>query len=479
MQLEAWFDGELPVEAAPADMAWHLTQCPSCFRHLETLSRLRVGIRRAGGAPVLPESVPADRLATVVADAPPRRHLSRALVAVPAVVVLLAAAVIGVDQVRVNGRLSADHTVGSGASSSSHGNTGASGTRTTDASASTAGSAPARNGSSQNTAVASGAPGSSSKGALPNAAIGVLRLAVIVPTQGATAAEGAEVTDAVRQAVAEADASGGVNGAPVQLSVVPAEDSAAVAALAGTVTAVVGGFGNAPASSLPWLLPADPWESGTSVVAAELTPAEAGARLGQDLLQRGDTGLVGVVVGSGPDAGLETGLAQEVSVAPVSAPSSGACLPAVAALEAQGVEAVAVAGSPALATSCVSALGALAWAPPDGVLLPPSAAYGGVTTAGLVPGTAVYTVLGLPWPGSSNPGAARFRSEVPGVTSYRALVSFAAVEMAVQVARSTGSLGLDKLAAGTWQNDLYDFAGVANVGARVVQETAGSWVSAP
>jgi hypothetical protein len=102
-----------------------------------------------------------------------------------------------------------------------------------------------------------------------------------------------------------------------------------------------------------------------------------------------------------------------------------------------------------------------------------------VSAAGLVPGTAVYTVLGLPWPGSSNPGAARFRSEVPGVSSYRALVSFAAVEMAVQVARSSGALQLDRIAGGSWQNDLYDFAGVANVGAQVVQQSAGGWISAP
>jgi hypothetical protein len=478
MQLEAWFDGELPVDAAPADMSWHLTECPACFRHLETLSRMRVGVRRAAGAPVLPETVPAERLSALATAAPPRRHLSRVLVAVPAAAVLVAAAVVGTTQLRVHDRLSADHA-GAGTSSSAHGaSPSATGTKPTNAPGSTVGSTQGRSSSSA-TSVASGAPGAPTRGLVVNSPIGTLTLAVVVPTQGAAAAEGAAITDAVRQAVADANASGGFHGAPVQLTVVPAENSAAVAGLAGTVTAVVGGFGNSPSSSLPWLLPADPWASGPSVVASELTPAEAGARLGQDLLQRGDNGAVGVVMGSGPDTGLEAGLAQEVPVVPVAAPSSGVCLPAATALEAQGVQTVAVAGSPALAASCASALGTQAWAPPGGVLLPPSAAYGGVTTAGLVPGTGVYTVLGLPWPGSSDPGAARFRSEVPGVTSYRALVSFAAVEMAVQVARSTGSLALDKIAAGSWQNDLYDFAGVANVGARVVQESASGWVSAP
>jgi hypothetical protein len=482
MQLEAWFDGEALDGAVPADFSGHVTSCPACFRHLETLSRLRVAIHRVGGAPLAPDLSAPERISALAPLPGRERKWSRALVAVPAALALLAAAAVGVSQVRLHDRLSADRSVGGNApSSSSSGGTGASssGARSGGVSGASPSSTQARNASTGSASAVSGSPSGASKGTGPTGLAGPLTLAVIVPTQGTAAAEGVEVTDAVRQAVAEANHSGGVGGAAVQLTVVPAEDSAAVAGLAGTVTAVVGGFGNAPASSVPWLLPADPWVSGVSVVASELTPAEAGARLGQDLLRRGATGVVGVVVGSGPDTALETGLAQEVRVAPVSAPSTGACLPALTALEAQGVEAVAIAGSPTLAASCASAFGSLAWAPPDGILVAPSAAYGGVTSAGVVPGTSVYTVLGLPWPESSNPGAARFRSEVPGASSYRALVSFAAVELAVQVARSTGSLSLAKIASGSWQSDLYDFAGTANVGAQVVQQSAGSWVSAP
>jgi hypothetical protein len=481
MQLEAWFDGEVPVDAVPPDFSWHLSECPTCFRHLETLSRLRVGIRRAEGVSLAPDLTASERPADLATLPAPERRFSRALVAVPLAVVLLAAAVLGMSQVRLHDRLSADRGAGTDANSSGP-----------DASASTAspvGRGPEsgaasppgspRNGPAGSALATSGAPGGAANGVPLGGSSAVLKLAVIVPTQGAAAAEGVEVADAVRQAVAEANTSGGVGGAAVQLAIVPAEDSAAVAALAATATAVVGGFGSAPATTVPWILPADPWVTGAGVVAAELTPAEAGARLGQDLLRRGDTGVVGVVVGSGPDTGLETGLAQEVPVAAVSASSAGTCLPALSSLEAQGVQAVAVAGSPALATSCASAFGSLAWAPPGGILLAPSAAYAGVTSAGVVPGTSVYTVLGLPWPESSNPGAARFRSEVPGVSSYRALVSFAAVELAVQVARSTGSLTLARMASGSWQSDLYDFAGTANVGAEVVQQSAGNWVSAP
>jgi hypothetical protein len=417
----------------------------------------------------------------VAAASTPARRWSRPLVVVPTAAVLLAAAVIGFSQVRLHDRLSADRRAAHAASASTSGGSGHSSSTSPKGAepGSATSSAQTRGGAAASGAAVSGSSAGGSKGSGPASLAGALKLAVFVPTQGAAAAEGVEVSDAVRRAVADANESGGVGGVPVQLTVVPAEDGAAVAGLADVASAVVGGFGSAPASTVPWILPADPWAGSAGVVAAELTPAEAGARLGQDLLRRGATGVVGVVVGSGPDTALENGLAQEVQVAPVSAPSSGACVPALTALEAEGVEAVAIAGSPALAASCASAFGTLAWAPPDGILLAPSAAYGGVTSAGVVPGASLYTVLGLPWPESSNPGAARFRSEVPGVSSYRALVSFAAVELAVQVARSTGSLSLDRIAAGSWQSDLYDFAGTANVGAQVVEQSAGSWVSAP
>ncbi|HXW31561.1 MAG TPA: ABC transporter substrate-binding protein, partial [Acidimicrobiales bacterium] len=475
MELEAWFDGE-----GPDGLAWHLSSCRSCFAHVEKMSRLRQAVRVGLGTmsppPMPPVPAPsamvtgrASDTASVPAGAPAgpenhRRHLLA--VGVSVAVVLLAGLLVGVGRVQLHGRLSSSSaTKGSSAGGAArHGGTTAS-TGSAEASAPPAVSS---------AEAGAGAPGNQSPGSnaprvlfgLPGQS-GALSLAVIVPTTGPDAALGAQITDAVERAVHEADAAGGVDGAPLQLTVVSAEDSAAVAALSGQVDAVVGGFGAPVPAGLPWILPADPYAAGTDVVATELSPQAAGERLGQQLLQRAASGTVGVVVGSGPDTALETGLAQEVPVSPVAMPANGACLPALASLQQQGVDAVAVAGSPAQASSCLTALADLAWSPPDGVLLAPSAAYAGVGSQGVVPTGSLYTVLGLPWPQSAGPGASQFRAAVPGVSSYQALVSYAAVEMAVQVARSAGALSMASLSAGTWQNDLYDFAGITNVGAQV------------
>ena len=486
VELEAWFDGE-----GPDEIAWHVSSCRSCFAHVERMSRLRQAVRVGlGTVPSSHSPVPAPSPVmsgeaadtTSVPSAAPvvsvnhKRHVLA--VAVPVVVLVLAGLLVGVSRVQLHGTLSSSSAAkaSSAASAARHGGATAAAGSAEGPSLPAASSAEAGAGATGNQS-----PGSNTPRALfgvPGAA-GVLSLAVIVPTTGPDAALGAEITDAVEHAVHDADAAGGVDGAAVQLTVVSAEDGSAVDALSGQVDAVVGGFGAPVPAGLPWILPADPYAAGTDVVATELSPQAAGARLGEGLLQRGGSGTVGVVVGSGPDTALETGLAQEVPVSTVSMGPSGACVPALASLQQQGVDAVAVAGSPAQASSCLTAMADLAWSPPDGVLLAPSAAYAGVGTQGVVPTGSLYTVLGLPWPQSASPGASQFRAAVPGVSSYQALVSYAAVEMAVQVARATGALSMPSLSSGTWQNDLYDFAGITNVGAQVVELSSGSRVSAP
>ena len=478
MQLEAWFDGE-----APEGLGWHLVGCASCFAHLSKMARIRAAVRQQARVDVLPGVPASGALAAASPVAPaapaPLRHgvalhqvprRAVVLAGVPLVLLLMVALLTaGVVPSPLHSALSSS----TGHPGGSHALRPAPGTAPGRA---TSGTGPATAAAGPGPAVAKAAGGGTPSGAgLFGPADVPLRLAVVVPTQGAEATEGLEVVDAVTQAVSQANAAGGVGGAPVALTVVPAEDAAAVAALPGEVDAVVGGFGAAVPASVPWILPADPAVTGTDVVAAELTPVEAGTRLGQDLLRRGVTGTVGVVVGSGPDAGLEQGLAGVVPVSVVDAPSSGACLPALTALP-HTVSAIAIAGSASLAGSCVAALATMAWKPPGGILLAPSAAYAGVP--GPVAGGSVFSVLGLPWPSWSSPGAAGFRSAVPGDQSYRALVSFAATELAVQVARTTGAPRLDDVAWGTWTSDLYDFAGAQNACAEVVEDWAGGWVKA-
>ena len=491
MQLAAWFDGE-----APEGLGWHLVGCASCFHHLRTLARIRAALREhAVGAALATATASGTRLPSPGEPepaAPPDRsrrplsrlegvavlHLSRragAMAAVPAVLVLLAGLLVaGVLPSPLHSTLSSAtaHPGGSGLAARASGTVAGAGTAGPGPSGATAASGPAPP-SSGSPGGPGAAPGQTGR---PGGLAGALRLGLVVPTQGAGATEGREVTEAVQKALSLADAAGGVGGAPVDLTVVAAEDPSAVAALAGRVDAVIGGFGAGAPASVPWLLPADPSASGGDVVPAELSPLEAGSRLGEDLVRRGVTGTVGVVVGSGPDAALEQGLAGVVPVSAVDASSGDDCLPALSALRGR-VTAVAVAGPPDLAGACVAALALMPWQPSGGLLLAPSAVYAGVPAA--LAGGPVYSVLGLPWPTSPSPGAAAFRAAMPGVHSYRALVSFAAAELAVQVARTTGALGLAEVGWGLWSTDLYDFAGVQNAGAQVVEDSAGSWVTAP
>lgn len=302
-----------------------------------------------------------------------------------------------------------------------------------------------------------------------------LRLGLIVPASGPMAAEADEVADIVRQRVAAANAAGGVAGLPVELSVAPAEDAGAVAAMVERVDALVGGFGAvAPADKL-WLLPADPAISGPMVVPAELTARLAGAQLGSVLRRQGVTGPVGVVVGSGPDATLGAGLATKTPTTSVNADEAGNCVAEIGALRRSGAVALAVAGSPDLAVKCLRASYAVAWSPNFGRILAPSAAYAALHSMPEAVGS--RTVLGLPWPTSTAPGAARFRATTQS-TSYRALVSYAATELAIDVARQQGSLSVASVDAGNWRSDLVDMAGATNRVNTLVIAFLGTWLIA-
>lgn len=302
-----------------------------------------------------------------------------------------------------------------------------------------------------------------------------LRLGLIVPTTGTMAAEGRDVVDVVRQRVAAANTAGGVAGLPVELEVAAAENAEAVAALVKRVDALVGGFGAEAPPGLPWLLPADPAIAGPSVLPAEMTSRLAGAQLGTVLRGQGINGPVGVVVGSGPDAGLGAGLATKTQTTSVVAQEAGTCAAEIATLRRAGAVALAIAGSPQLAAKCLRAAFAGAWLPAFGRILAPSAAYAGLQM--MPEALGARTVLGLPWPTSTAPGAARFRSTTES-TSYRALVSYAATELAIDVARQQGVVSLGSVDAGTWRTDLVDLSGLTNRVNTLVSAFLGTWLIA-
>ena len=303
-----------------------------------------------------------------------------------------------------------------------------------------------------------------------------LRLGLIVPTKGLLAAEGAEVRNVVRRGVALANASGGVSGLRVELVVVPAEDTAAVAAIGRRVTALIGGFGAPPPAGVTWLLPADTAITGPDVLSAEAAPWAVGVRLARSLQDEGLRGLIGVVRGVGPDADLADGLASQAPAVTVSIGGDGSCNAEVASLRRSGVLALAAAGPPDLAARCLEAASRAGWHPRHGTLVAPSAVYAGVPP--VADGGGPRTVLGLPWPTWDVPGAARFRATTQS-SSYRALVSFAAAELAIEVARQAGEVSLPAMALGTWRSDLFDLVGTTSRTGAVVVAGLGSWAQVP
>ena len=303
-----------------------------------------------------------------------------------------------------------------------------------------------------------------------------LRLAVVAPTKGFGAGEGADVVEAARRAVAAANKSRRSGGRPVELVAVGAEDGSAVEGLPGRVDALVGGFGVAGApGGLPWVFPADPAVDGPGVIRAEQTPAEVGARLGADLVARRPDARVGVVVAGPAEAPMADGLARSVPVERVDAEPDTSCEREVAQLRRRGADVLAVAGPAGLARRCAAAARTLG-RPSEDLLLLPSAAYDRLEADPAARGA--RTFLGLPWPTSDEPGARRFRAAAGrdrAVRSYRALVTFAAVEAAVEAAAATGS---PAPATGRFRSDLYDIDGGANRAGSVVRAGFGRWASA-
>lgn len=293
---------------------------------------------------------------------------------------------------------------------------------------------------------------------------GPLRVGIVVPRG---TAEAAELVEVASRRVLAANAAGGVAGYPVELVVIDAGDGVVPV----DVDVLVGGYGIEAPAGIPWLLPAETSTTGDEVLAAEATAEAAGEHLGRALRRAGLRTPVGVIVGAGPDTGLAEGLAARVDVVRVLQQGALSCTAEIATLYRAGVEAVAIAGSPELAGRCASAAAMSLWKPKHGFVFAPSAAYAGLHQDASAWGA--RTVLSLPWPTTTAPGAARFRATTTA-TSYRALVTFAATELAIDVARRSGPITLSSIAAGKWPSDLLDLTGTTSP-ATVVVAGPGGW----
>ncbi|HUR17344.1 MAG TPA: ABC transporter substrate-binding protein [Acidimicrobiales bacterium] len=458
LAIAAWFDGE-----GSESVGGHVARCGRCRRYAADLARVRSWLRAQPFVAMTDEEV----------DEPRRsRHVWRPLMVAA---LLLFAYLIAPD--RGDG----------GLDRSSRDRLGALGENSSDVGSPPPSAVPDTAGSAATDArispsAARGATGSAAKQeealGLARSAAGnsPLKLGLVVPMSGPLAREGLEVRDVVQRRVQAANTSGGVAGVPIELIVAPAEDGQAIAAMAGAVNAIVGGFGAEIPTTTPWIFPADPLIAGTNVVPAESPARAVGARLGAELRNQAPLSLVGVVIGAGPDAALATGLASRANVTTVNARKNTSCLTEMATLRRAGAMILAVAGDTDLAATCIRAAGRYPWYPRVGPLVAPSAAYAGIGS--LREATGSRTVLALPWPTSPAAGAARFRATTTS-ESYRALVSYAATELAIDVARQTGTVSLASMAGRTWHSDLVHVDGILNRPGGVASALFGAWITTP
>lgn len=307
---------------------------------------------------------------------------------------------------------------------------------------------------------------------------GPLRLGVPVPTRGVSSGEGGEVLRAVRAVVKRTNDAGGAAGRPVEVIAVPIDRDDRRAEALARVDALVGGFAFDAPAGMPWVMPADVAPTGADVAAGELAAEQAGAVLGADLVARSAErpATIGAVVGSGPDAGLVTGLARSVPVQQVSAGGDTSCHQEVVALRKRDVAALALAVPPDLARRCAAAAARMGWRPPGGLLLAPSAVYAHLERDLVVQGA--RSAVALPAPDGDDPGSVRFRRSCPGCDSHRSLMSFAAAELAVTTAGTTGVLTMSVLRDRRWQSDLYDVSGGQHTTSHVVGIRFGRWANA-
>lgn len=466
--LMALYDGELAGPEAQA-VAEHADGCPRCGHWLEQLGVV--------GAVVRGDVVPA--------VAPPRARRPgplavRALAAASAVAAVALGFALNEPGGRDAQRVAADRgtvTTVAPAASPSTPPRGAPGPGPGD-----------RPGATTTTGRPAGAPSQVAAPPAPSAPspTGEIALGVLVP--GGQAGPGERIVHAVAAELAQANAAGGAGGRSLRLVVGDANDPSALDTLvAQGAVALVGGvptspdtYGRAAARQLPWLAPAgvtglrSPW-----LVPVELPFDVAGRVLALRAKQEGRRRVL-VIRASAPEQAFGDGVAQVFGTATRSVVLRSAnCL---AELQETGTAAmpdlVALALPPEAVGPCVEAMASF----PAEVLVP-------VTSAEVVPSRAhgmarVRTLLGAPPPDDpANAGAARFRLVTGVADDYRALVSFAAVDMAVEaLRRDPGDVMGGLRSVGVYRSDLLTIDlrdWPMNKAPRPVELRGGRWVPAP
>ena len=273
-----------------------------------------------------------------------------------------------------------------------------------------------------------------------------LRLGVLVPADDPGSAA---VVKAVRAAAAATDPA-----AEVVVGDTADPDSVDLLARRG-VRALVGGYGAPPtlhsravSLGLPWFGPTDVTDVAGSVLPFEVPHRTAGSLLAT-FAEAAGADRAFALVGSSPERRLADGVGDVLPTDRAVVPAKSDCksdLPHGAA----GADVVVLALDPAGVSACLAAFGGSA--PGPLMVLIPSTAVDAVTGSS---GAPVVVATGAPLADDrDDAGAARFR-RVTGVTSYRALVSFAATEVALHALASDPDEPLDAFRkGGAYRTDL-------------------------
>jgi hypothetical protein len=86
----------------------------------------------------------------------------------------------------------------------------------------------------------------------------------------------------------------------------------------------------------------------------------------------------------------------------------------------------------------------------------------------------VVGLVGLPMPTSDTPGAARFRAQTGG-RSYRAMLTFAGVELAVALDAAGPDIASAWRRDPTWRSDLVAYDQGRNIGIHAVRASMDGW----
>ena len=461
IHLTAWHDGEIDDPSLSA----HVESCARCWRAVATMTKVDAAVR---GGIVDREVVGAS--ASRVGRRPTFAvGVSLALVLAAVVVMLAPAVSIDTSKTRIFGRPASERSDALH-DSSPDGFTGTSSTTLPEADGNRPTARDAeRQGPAPSLASPPPVPGPSpTPGASPPAAV-ALRIGLPLPGgETSTALDTADILRGARSALEAANGAGGIGGRPIEFQVLDADalDVSGVDVLVGGLP----GRSGVETRGRLWILPADPRVTGSNVLGLLPAPADYGRLISEAWTHTGEPRIFI----------LQDGSEQQRIADAFSATYPGAvrlsvgdrCEESVSEARGRGASSLVLAIDRATLERCATALRRIGWVPAGPILVPGYVAFG---TSPFPPAADVRALLGVPWPAWDETGPARFREATKSL-SYRALVTFASVELAVAVARANeGQVNAAAVLSGAWRSDLLALDGTTNVGLRPARMVPGGW----